>query len=110
VDPGRGRAVAAVAPPLPDARLLVTPDLRLLGQDRAGRFVGPGLKRHTPGQDSFHPNGVLADGRVVGAWGRRGGRVSVKVEGRLSPRARQAIEAEALSFPVADASVDIVQS
>jgi Winged helix DNA-binding domain len=35
-------------PPLPDARLLVTPDLRLLGQDRTGRFVGPGLKRHTP--------------------------------------------------------------
>jgi hypothetical protein len=97
-------------PPLPDIRLLVTPDLRLLGQDRAGRFVGPGLRRHTPAQDSFHPNGVLADGHVVGAWGRRGGRVSVKTEGKLSPRARQAIEAEALSFPVAGASVDIVES
>jgi len=98
------------SPPLPDVRLLVAPDLRLLGQDRAGRFVGPGLKRHTPAQDSFHPNGVLADGRVVGAWGRRGGRVRVKVAGRLPARTRQAIEAEALSFPVTDASVDIVES
>jgi hypothetical protein len=97
-------------PPMPDVRLLVAPDLRLLGQDRTGRFVGPGLKRHTPAQDSFHPNGVLADGQVVGAWGRRGGRVSVKAAGRLPARTRQAIEAEALSFPVPDASVDIVVS
>jgi hypothetical protein len=96
--------------PLPDVRLLVAPDLRLLGQDRTGRFVGPGLKRHTPAQDSFHPNGVLADGHVVGAWGRRGGRVSVKVAGRLTTRTRQAIKAEALSFPVIDASVDIFES
>jgi len=97
-------------PPLPDARLLVAPDLRLLGQGRTGRFVGPGLKRHTPAQDSFHPNGVLADGHVAGAWGRRGGRVSVRVEGKLSPQARRAIEAEALSIPVHGASVDIVES
>jgi len=97
-------------PPLPHVRLLVAPDLRLLGQDRTGRFAGPGMKRHTPAQDWLHPNGVLADGHVVGAWGRRGGRVSVKVAGRLSARERQAIEAEALSFPVANASVDIAES
>jgi winged helix DNA-binding protein len=97
-------------PPPPDARLLVAPDLRLLGQDRTGRFAGPGLKRHTPAQDSFHPNGVLADGRIVGAWGRHGGHVRIKVEGKLSPRTRQAIEAEALSFPMADPSADIAGS
>lgn len=96
-------------PPLPDVRLLVEPDLRLLGQDRTGRFVGPGLNRHTPAQDWFHPNGVLADGHIVGAWGRRGGRVTVKVADRLPARTRQAIEAEALSFPVAGASVDLVE-
>jgi Winged helix DNA-binding domain len=94
-------------PPLPDVRLLVAPDLRLLGQDRAGRFVGPGLRKHTPAQDWFHPNGVLAGGRIVGAWGRRGGRVSIKVEPSLPARARQAIEAEALSFPFAATSADI---
>jgi hypothetical protein len=94
-------------PPLPGVRLLVAPDLRLLGQDRTGRFAGPGLKRHTPAHDSFHPNGVLAAGRVVGAWGRRGGHVRVRVEAGLSPLTLQAIEAEALSFPVACPSVDI---
>ncbi|MGH3408346.1 MAG: hypothetical protein ACRDRJ_38515 [Streptosporangiaceae bacterium] len=77
---------------------------------RTGRFVGPGLNRHTPAQDWFHPNGVLADGHIVGAWGRRGGRVSVKVTDRLPARTRQAIEAEALSFPVAGASVDVVEA
>jgi hypothetical protein len=97
-------------PPLPHIRLLVSPDLRLLGQDPSGRFAGPGLKRHTPAQDSFHPNGVLADGHVVGAWGRRGGHVSVRVAGSLPARTRQAIEAEALSFPVTSASVEITQS
>jgi hypothetical protein len=91
-------------PPLPGVRLLVAPDLRLLGQ---GRFVGPGLKRHTPAQDWFHPNGVLAAGRIVGAWGRRGGHIRVRVEAGLPPLTLQAIEAEALSFPVAGPSVDI---
>lgn len=65
------------------------------------------MKRHTRTQDSFHPNGVLAGDRIIGTWDRRGGHVSVKVDGRLSTRTLQAIEAEALSFPMAGPSVDI---
>jgi hypothetical protein len=96
-------------PPMPGARLLVAPDLRLLGQDRSGLFAGPGLKRHTPLQDSFHPNGVLVDGRIIGAWGRRGGHVRVKVAGTLPKRTRDAITAEAASFPVTGACVQITE-
>lgn len=95
------------AEPVRGVRLLVASDLRLLGQDRIGLFVGPGLARHSPAQDSFHPNGLLVDGRVVGAWGRRGGRVDVNVTGSLPREVREAVEAEALSFPIPGAETTV---
>ncbi len=93
--------------PMRGARLLVAPDLRLLGQDRAGLFIGPGSKRHSPLNDAFHPNGVLVAGRIVGAWGRRGGRVNIKVHGRPTPQTRRAIATEAIAFPVPNVMVSI---
>ncbi|TDU86653.1 winged helix DNA-binding protein [Kribbella voronezhensis] len=93
--------------PAPVARLLVASDLRVLGQDRYGLFVGPGMRRRSRLHDSFHPHGVVLDGEIAGAWGRRGGRFDVLVEERLSGEQREAIAAEALSTPVPGATPTI---
>jgi hypothetical protein len=104
-------AAKLVAPkPIRGVRLLVVPDLRLFGQDRAGLFVGPGLRQHCPQQDTFHPNGVMVNGEVIGAWGRRGGRVTVKLGGGVSAATRRSIidEAERMPIPEATVTVDFV--
>jgi hypothetical protein len=93
--------------PVPAVRLLPAPDLRLFGQDRSERFVGPGVRSHSPAQDTHHPNGVLADGRVVGAWGRRGGEVDVVLASRTTTAQRDAIEAEARSMPIPNGSPEV---
>jgi hypothetical protein len=93
--------------PMRGVRLLVAPDLRLFGQDRTGLFVGPGKGEHSALQDWSHPNGLVVDGRVVGAWGRRGGRVSIKVAAPLTASIRQTIEGEASSMPIPDAQVTV---
>jgi hypothetical protein len=66
------------AEPVRGVRLLVASDLRRFGQDRTQVFVGPGLSKHSPLQDWFHPHGLAVDGCIAGAWGRRGGQVNVK--------------------------------
>ncbi|WP_152362548.1 DNA glycosylase AlkZ-like family protein [Microlunatus speluncae] len=91
--------IEAVADP-GSARFLVTSDLRLLGQDRTALFVGPGQRRLSDLHDTFHPGGLLVGGEIVGAWGRRGGRVLLRVPGPLAPETRAAVEAEALSMPI----------
>ncbi|MEQ7129394.1 crosslink repair DNA glycosylase YcaQ family protein [Actinopolymorpha sp. B11F2] len=88
------------APPPRGSRLLVAPDLRLFGQDREGLFIAPGKRRLTPAADSFHPHGILVDGRVVGAWGRKGGRVDVVLTERLTPGQYDALAAEVSAFPI----------
>ncbi|WP_256855789.1 DNA glycosylase AlkZ-like family protein, partial [Ornithinimicrobium cryptoxanthini] len=88
-------------------RLLVASDLRLLGQDRTGRFVGPGLRPLSPLHDTFHPNGVLVDGRIVGVWGRKGGKVDVRIDAGLPRRTVEAIEAEALSLPIPGVTMSV---
>jgi Winged helix DNA-binding domain len=93
------------AEPIRGVRFLVASDLRLLGQDRTQLYVGPGLRRHTPLHDTFHPNGLLVDGAIAGAWGRRGGRVSVKAIGPLPDSLRRAIRDEAESMPIPGATV-----
>lgn len=86
--------------PAEGVRLLVQPDLRLLGRDRTGLLAGPGLRALDPALDGHHPHGVLVDGRLAGAWGRRGGEVDVRLS-RAVPRAvRELVEAEALAMPV----------
>jgi hypothetical protein len=91
-------------------RLLVQPDLRLLGRDRTGLLPGPGLRALDPALDGHHPHGVLVDGRLVGAWGRRGGAVDVRLSTPVPVSTREAIEAEALSMPVPGAVLRVVVS
>ena len=96
-----------LAEPMSGVRLLVAPDLRLFGQDRTQLFVGPGKNVHSPLQDWFHPNGLVVDGRIVGAWGRRGGRVNIKAGSSLASSTRRAIHAEAASLPVPNTDVTV---
>ena len=96
-----------LAEPVRGVRLLVSSDLRLFGQDRAQLFVGPGKNDHSPLQDWFHPNGLVVHGRIVGAWGRRGGRVNIKAAGPLAASTRRAIDAEAASMPVPGTDVTV---
>lgn len=95
------------AGPVRGIRLLVASDLRLLGQDRTKLFAGPGKNDHSPLQDWFHPNGLVVNGRIAGAWGRRGGKVSIKAAGPLAPSTRAAIHAEAASMPIPNKAVTI---
>jgi hypothetical protein len=100
---------ALLDPPRPEAvRLLPAPDLRLFGFDRSQWFVGPGLRKLSPVQDTHHPNGVLSAGRIVGAWGRRGGAVEVVLERHPGPVLRDAIEAEARSMPIPRHEMSVV--
>ena len=41
----------------------------------------PSKNDHSPLQDWHHPNGLVVNGRVGGAWGRRGGQVTIKAVG-----------------------------
>jgi hypothetical protein len=93
------------AGPMRGVRLLVASDLRLLGQDRSKLFVGPGQNERSPLQDWFHPNGLVVNGRIAGAWGRRGGKVSIKAAGPLARSTRAAIQAEAASMPIPNRAV-----
>jgi hypothetical protein len=79
----------------------------LFGQDGTGLFVGPGLRPHTPLHDTYHPNGLVIDGSTRGAWGRRAGRVTVKVFGPLSAAIRSAIRDEAESMPIPGTAVTL---
>lgn len=99
------KTAIVTAEPMRGVRFLVASDLRLFGHDRAGLFVGPGLRRYSPLHDTFHPNGLVIDGSIVGAWGRRAGRVSVKVSGPLPAATRLAIRDEAESMPIPGTAV-----
>jgi hypothetical protein len=104
-------AAVVTAEPMRGVRFLVAPDLRLFGQDRTGLFVGPGLsdspglRGHTALRDSFHPNGLVIDGAIAGAWGRRAGRVTVRTSGPLPAAIRRAIGEEAESMPIPGTAV-----
>jgi hypothetical protein len=100
-------AALATAEPMRGVRFLVPSDLRLFGQDRTRLFVGPGLHRYSALHDSFHPNGLVIDGRIAGAWGRRAGRVTVKASGPLPADIRRAIRDEAESMPVPGHTVTV---
>jgi Winged helix DNA-binding domain len=91
--------------PMRGVRFLAASDLRLFGQDRTRLFVGPGPPSHTALHDTFHPNGLVIDGSIAGAWGRRAGRVTIKAFGPLPAATRRAIRDEAESMPVPGATV-----
>lgn len=93
------------AEPVRGVRLVVASDQRLFGHDRARLFVGPGLPVHTTVHDTFHPNGLIIDGSIAGAWGRRAGRVSVRTTGPVPAAVRRAIRDEAERMPIPGAAV-----
>jgi hypothetical protein len=88
-------------------RLIVEPDLRLLGRDRDGRFIAPGKRILTPAADTFRPDGVLVDGRIVGAWGRKGGKVDVVLTDPLTPVQDDALAAEVAAIPIPGARLAV---
>jgi len=73
---------------------LLVPDVAL--RARALPKVG-----QSPG---YIPGAVLVDGEIVGAWQRQQRKVTVHPFSALPARVREAIEAEALTFPIAGAS------
>jgi hypothetical protein len=95
----------ATAEPMRGVRFLVASDLRLFGQDRSRLFIGPGQPRHTALHDTFYPNGLVIDGSIAGAWGRRAGRVTVRAFGPLRAAIREAIRDEAEAMPIPGATV-----
>jgi hypothetical protein len=97
-------------PPARGTRLLVEPDLRLLGRDRDGLFIAPGKRPLTPAADSFHPNGVLVDGRIVGAWGRKAGQVEVVLTEGLTTDQYDALAGEISTMPIHDANLSLHES
>ncbi|MFI6680762.1 DNA glycosylase AlkZ-like family protein [Kribbella sp. NPDC050470] len=94
------------APEVTGVRFLAAPDLRLFGQDKHGLFIAPGLKPRIHLHDTFHPNGLLLNGKLVGTWGRRKGNVDVRSI-KLSPGDREAIDAEALAMPIPGATMSV---
>ena len=76
-------------------RELLVPDPAL--RARVLPLVGQSTLGHTPGA-------VLVDGEIVGSWQRQQRRVTIHPWSRLSPATRDAIEAEALAFPIAGSS------
>lgn len=112
---GETRAVLAAdaealtgAGPIEGVRLLPHGD-PLLKIDRELVVGDPALRLETfprPGtKTAFWPvsGGVLIDGEVAGSWARQQRRVTVHPWMKPSPRLREAIEREALSFPIAGA-------
>lgn len=57
--------------------------------------------------NTFHPHALVVDGRVAGRWGRKQGRVVVKLDEAVSEETRKGIEAEALSMPIPGASMTV---
>jgi hypothetical protein len=49
----------------------------------------------------------MVDGRILGAWGRKGGQVSVVLSESLSPTQYDALEADVASLPVRDARLSV---
>ncbi|WP_020580107.1 DNA glycosylase AlkZ-like family protein [Actinopolymorpha alba] len=101
------------APPMRGVRFLPGEEWGIFGKDRTGMFVGPGNNGRSPLLDWYHPHGLVVDGTIVGTWGRRGGRVQVKLRRSLAEKVgtlaetRAAIEAEGLSLPIPGARMAV---
>jgi hypothetical protein len=95
----RASARGDVAP----ARLLPSGDTHFLlrGPERELLVPGPGRRQElwTP---QVWPGAVLLRGEVAGTWRRAGAVVTIRGWHRLSRAAREAVELEALSFPLPD--------
>jgi hypothetical protein len=80
-------------------RELLVPDPAL--RARVLPLVGQSTLGHTPGA-------ILVDGEIVGSWQRQQRKVTIHPWSTLSSGVRDAIEAEALAFPIAGSSIPTV--
>jgi hypothetical protein len=76
-------------------RELLVPDPAL--RARVLPLVGQSTLGHTPGA-------ILLDGEIVGSWQRQQRKVTIHPWSRLASVVHDAIEAEALAFPIAGSS------
>lgn len=91
----------------PGVRFLPSEELRLFGVDRTRTFVAPSRQARPPFYDTFHPHGLVVDGHLVGSWGRRQGKVDVRVGRDCPVRVHSGIEMEALSIPIPGARMNV---
>ena len=79
----------------------------LVLDDRRRRLAVP-VSGDSPG---YIPGAILVDGEIVGGWQRQGRKVTLHpfAGSRLSGTVREAIEAEALAFPIAGAAAPSVR-
>jgi hypothetical protein len=91
----------AVPGPTASARLLPSGDAYFLlqGDDRE-LLVPDADRRRALWTPRVWPGGVLVKGELVGTWRRADATVTVQAWRRLSPAARDAVEAEAESLPL----------
>ena len=89
--------------PVAAPRLLPSGDAYFLLQGADRELLVPDADRRrelwTP---RVWPGAVLVEGEVVGTWRRAGANVTIQPWHPLSPVAREAVEAEAASFPLPD--------
>lgn len=111
-------ALAEAEPPPQGVRLLPAEDCKFFGPDKTGLFAGPQVMVDWATNDNHHPHRLVVNGELAGRWGRRAGRVVVKLDPGTYASASadttllEAIEAEALSMPIpnAEMSVEIVEA
>jgi len=70
-------------------------ELLLPDERRRATVLPPGYSR------GFIPGAILVDGEIVGAWQRQSRKVTVHPFAKVSAQQRDAIEAEAIAFPIA---------
>lgn len=103
-------ALATVERPC-GVRLLPAEEGRLFGVDKTGLFAAPQRQADWSTIDNHHPHKLVVDGAIAGRWGRRAGRVVVKVNPDVYATADSAllesIEAEALSMPIPNAEMTV---
>jgi hypothetical protein len=110
-------ALAAAASSVPSAAAVTPAAARLLpsgdpyfllqGADRDLLVPEAGHRRQL-WPSRVWPGALLVAGEVAGTWRRAGATVTIQPWHRLSPAARDAIEAEAASLPLPDADLPVV--
>jgi hypothetical protein len=103
--------VLADAEPIRGVRLLPADDpftkvdKKLLVPDAKRRTIVLPPAGESPG---YIPGAVLVDGEIVGAWQRQQRKVTIHPFSRLSSQVREAIEQDALTFPIAGSTAPTV--
>jgi hypothetical protein len=108
---GDEEAVRDTAPAAAPARLLPSGDALFLLDGAEREVLVPDARRRAELWTSrVWPGALLVDGEVQGTWRRANRTVRIHAWGRLSPEAREAVEAEAAGLPLPGVEGPIVVS